>query len=109
MANVLCCRFTIFDIAHICHLLLNPDFGRDSSKVAVIGVVLLNDQFMSVVIDVDICSVDSNFVSEECSHLLKWNLFRFDDVYPGPNDSNARENDENQIEFPSDGSKGLRR
>jgi hypothetical protein len=72
------------------------------------AVVSLNDEFVRVVVDVNILLIHSNIgVAEELGHFLKRNALGLGEPPPDDEKAESGNNDEHEVEFPADSGKCL--
>ena len=78
---------------------LLTSFGGDVMQT----ILLVNHELMRIMIQVNSCGIDSNvlIITEEFGHLLKWNALGFWQDEPRPHSTQARDDDEDQVELPA--------
>jgi hypothetical protein len=85
----------IFAVGDGLHWLIR--LGRYSVHV----VIHFDDQLMRVVVDMDIFRIYCDLISKQLCNLFQRYAFRLGNHEKGRNSSKARDNDENEVELPS--------
>jgi len=94
-------------LAHVRNSLLDVDLRGNPFQLVRLVPVLVNEQFMRIVIDMQVLRVDCDIVPKDKPHFFQWDPLRLwnNEIHKG--NTYRCEDDKKKVKFPSNISKCL--